>query len=83
MANKVKVKMNGKSARELLNSAVVRDALKARADAIAAASGDGYEPSVQTGKNRARASVITGTPKAMRDNAKNNTLLKSLGQGAV
>lgn len=37
-----------------------------------------YEPSSMVGKNRARASVITADAKAIRENARNNTLLRSL-----
>lgn len=44
-------------------------------------AGDGYESSAMQGKTRARASVITATRKAMRDNAKNDTLLRVFSSG--
>lgn len=37
--------------------------------------GDGYIARSGTGRTRARAAVITATPRAMRDNAENHTLL--------
>lgn len=44
-------------------------------------SAPGYFPTSQLGKRRARASVITGEPSAMVDNAQNQTLLRSLDSG--
>lgn len=58
--------------------------LNARAEAIARAAGPGYEtrPAAATGgRVRGRAAVITGTPAAVRDNAKNHTLMRALGAG--
>lgn len=81
MAKKVRVKMSSAGSRKVLNSSEVQADLRRRADAIAMAAGEGYWPSVQAGVNRARASVITADFKAIRDNAKNNTLLKSLDKG--
>ena len=51
---------------------------------IAAAAGDGFEarPAERTGgRVRGRAAVITRTAKAMRKNAKDQTLLKSMDAG--
>ena len=44
-------------------------------------SSPGYIPSSQIGKRRSRASVITGDAESMIDNAKNQTLLRSLDSG--
>lgn len=55
--------------------------LDRRAEAIAEAAGDGYEWSGSDGKSRSRAGVYPTTFKAIRDNAKNNTLLKALDAG--
>lgn len=52
-----------------------------RAEAIADAAGDGYEWSAYDGLTRSRAGVVTASFKAIRDNAKNNTLVKSLDAG--
>lgn len=56
----------------------VRAALKAEADAIRSQLGSGYVSDVGPGATRARASVVTGNGKAIRDNSRNNSLLKAL-----
>lgn len=79
---KTRIKWRLPGFRELrLEPGVIAD-LEERAEAIAAAAGDGYEASAMAGKNRGRASVITADYAAMRDNAKNQTLLRSLDAGA-
>lgn len=64
---------------------VVAD-LDSRAARVQAACGDGYVTGSRQGvarpQGRWRASVVTGDAEAMRDCAKNNTLLRSLGAGA-
>lgn len=67
--------------RELRLAPGVIENLGERADRIAAAAGPGYEPSTFEGRNRGRASVITADFGARRDNAKNQTLLRSLDAG--
>lgn len=62
---------------------VVAD-LQRRAQAIADACGgesEGYYARVSQGKTRARAAVITGTGRAIRDNAANATILRNLDRG--
>lgn len=59
---------------------VVAD-LQRRTNAVAAAAGAGYLPSVQQGDTRARGSVITATSEARLDNARHNTLLRALDAG--
>ncbi len=78
---KIRVKINSAAARALLNSAEVKADIARRAGAVAAGAGEGFEASVQEGKSRARASVITADVEAIRKNAKNNTLLKNLDLG--
>lgn len=56
----------------------VRAALKAEADAVRSQLGSGYVSDVGPGATRARASVVTGNGKAIRDNSRNNSLLKAL-----
>lgn len=78
---KPRIKWNVKAFRELrLEPGVITD-LGRRADAIADAAGAGYEASTFAGRNRGRASVITGDYAAIRDNAKNQTLLRNLDRG--
>lgn len=38
---------------------------------------DGYIAKVSTGRERARGAVITGTAQAIRDNARNNTIIRN------
>lgn len=65
----------------ILKSAKVQAELKARADRIAAAAGEGMVATVQVGKNRARASVITATRKARENEARNRSLTRALDAG--
>ena len=78
---KAEIKLNSKGIRQILKHDSTRKAAEKRAQAIAVAAGDGYEASSMVGKNRARASVITATTRARRDDAKRGTLLRSAGAG--
>lgn len=78
----MKISWNNKAFSEILKG---QDTLKmvdveARKVASRAASYSPgrYEASSMVGKNRARSSVITADAKAIRENARNNTLLRSL-----
>lgn len=68
--------------RAIRKSPKVTAALKKLADDIAAdcnASAnveDGYAAKVSTGRTRSRATVITTNAKSIRDNARNNTIIK-------
>jgi tRNA A37 threonylcarbamoyltransferase TsaD len=66
---------------KLLNSAAVQADLKRRADRIAAAAGPGMVASVQPGRNRARASVITATQRAREAEARDRALTRALDAG--
>ena len=79
----VRVKLNRKSVRQILQSEEVRADLERRAQAIADAAGGGedFEVSSQVGKNRARASVITATYEARRAEAKDRTLSTAIEAG--
>lgn len=61
----------------------VRDALADAAQAISTACGDGYEAESSEGRTRSRAAVVTTNPRAIRDNARNNTLLRNIGAGRI
>lgn len=78
---KLRIDMNGAGIQELLKSAEVQAELKARADRIAAAAGEGMEPSVRVGRSRARASVITGSREAKLAEATDRALTRALDAG--
>lgn len=60
----------------------VRADLSRRARRVAAAAGRGYVGvDTETPRNRARSAVVTATAAAEKDNARNNTLLRSLDAG--
>lgn len=59
----------------------VRAELERRAQAIAAAAGEGMEASVEIGANRVHASVITATPDAMIAEAADRALSRALEAG--
>lgn len=66
---------------DLLKSPEVLADLRRRANAIAAAAGEGHEVDVRVGARRARASVRTATFDAMRAEAKDRTLTRALDAG--
>lgn len=83
---KPKVVLNHKGVSQIARSQWAVDQVKKRADDIAERAnsttrdGEGYETDTYVGKNRARASVRTETPYAVRHNLKYNTLLRVLGE---
>lgn len=82
MARGVRVKINSRAARALLNGPEVQGDLLARAEKVKAKAesiGSGeYVADVQPGKNRAHAIVRTTDLISMKSNAKHNSLLKGL-----
>lgn len=78
MGENVKVVFEKTAFGEILFSGKVADYVTLKAEGVKAYCGDGYEIGARPGKRRYRASVITSNGDAMRDNAKNNTLLKGL-----
>lgn len=88
MANKVRVKMSISGANAVRNTESMQRLLLSRAEAIRDAANaklgstsldEAYTADVRPGKGRARAMVKTTGHQSRRDNARNNTLLKSLG----
>jgi len=75
------LKVNRKVIRELLKDPALEKHLLSEAQRIAARAGAGFEASSRIGKNRARASVITDSFQAMRNEAKYGTLSKAAGGG--
>ena len=71
-----KFELNRSGVAELLKRPAMIEILREKARGIQEAAGDGYEISSYVGKNRANVSVKTKTKQAIRDNNKNNTLLK-------
>lgn len=79
--NVKRVKLHNKGFDQLRKDPTMVADINARAKAIAKAAGPGYEVSPRSGKKRHRASVITESYEAAKDNAENNTLLKALDAG--
>lgn len=81
---RVRVEMRKRGARELLRSPDVLAELERRGKAIRDAAGgeaEGYEVQPWTGKNRGRVTVRTSTVAAMRREAREKRLLRSLDAG--
>lgn len=74
----MRIELNSDGVRELLQSPAMAAVCLQQARAIAARAGDGYTVNTYTGATRVNASVMTATPEAIRDNLKNNTLLKAV-----
>ena len=85
MASGVRVKINSRAARALLNGPEVQGELLARAEKVKASAesmGSGeYVADVRPGKNRAHAIVRTTDIESRRSNAKHNSLVKGLNAG--
>ena len=69
--------LNRKGVRELLKSPEMATAVREAGERVEKNAGSGYSLNVQT-KNRAVCRVYAYTKDAVRDNYKNNTLLKAL-----
>ena len=76
-----RVRLNRKGVRELLRSREVLSDLERRANAIAAAAGEGMEVDSEIGRNRARASVRTATREAVLAEAQQRALTRALDAG--
>lgn len=83
MARRVKIKWKSGVFRELRTLPEVQAELARRGGRIAAAAGDGYdsESGITGGRGRARTAVFTATGEAVRDNARNHSLLRALSAG--
>lgn len=77
-----KIVLNGKGFVELLQSPEVQADLKRRADAIAAAAGDGMVADlVRLTSKRSRVTVRTATPAAKRAEAVDRKLTRAIDAG--
>lgn len=78
MAKGVKVTFHKAGFAAVLKSDGVRDDIEARAKAVAAEAGEGFEASVEVGKSRVRGSVITATSDARVAEAVDHTLTRAI-----
>ncbi len=76
--NKTQIVLNSAGVRELLRSEEMLEVCRAHAEAARAQLGAGYAVTTYTGKTRVNAQIAAKTPKARRENAKHNTILKAL-----
>ena len=74
----IEVKLNSAGVKQLLKSEEMKNICAEHASNIIQKVGDGYEMDTYTGQNRVNAMVRATTPQAMRNNMKNNTLLKAV-----
>lgn len=81
MATKVRLKFHYPAFNAVRNDPAVVAEITRRAEAIAAAAGEGHEVTVRTGGARARASVRTATHEARRSEAVDKTLTSALDAG--
>ena len=70
--------LNEQGVRALLKSTEMEAILKERADKALRRLPAGYESYTHVGKTRVNASVWTKTASAVKDNSKNNSLLKAV-----
>lgn len=83
----VVIRINSKGVEEILKSQRVQADLLRRAEAIASAANsaaglaDGFIAAAETGKSRARASVVTATADAMVAEARDRVLTRAFDAG--
>ena len=75
---KTKFVLNRAGVRSLLKSEERAKICSKYAKDIATRAGEGYTSDVYVGKKRVNASVSTDSIRAMRSNAKHNTLVKAM-----
>jgi len=84
MAPRVKIKWRPGVFAEIRTLPAVMAEVDSMAQDIATAAGDGFEArpaSATGGRVRGRAAVVTATARAIRRNARDQTLLKSMDAG--
>lgn len=81
MAKRMKVELDSGGIRSLLKSGEVQQTCQKQASDIMARTGGGYKSEAHLSDQRVIVNVWADSPKARRDNAKSNTLLKSLREG--
>lgn len=78
MVTAVRIELDSQGIEQLLRSQEVGQDLQRRADAVAAAAGEGVRARVYQGRDRVRAQVWTATAAAKKAEAEDRTLLKAL-----
>jgi hypothetical protein len=73
----IRIVLNRSGIKQILNSPGVKADLRARAQRIAAAAGDGNEVT-EASTTRARYVVVTATAEAMADEAHNRSLTRAI-----
>ena len=81
MANKVRITIDSAGVRSLLKSEEVQQTCQKQASDIMARTGGGSKSETHLSSQRAIVNVWASSAKARQDNAKSNTLLKSLRKG--
>lgn len=74
----LKVKLISAGVREMLQSPEIEACVEEACEAVEQRAGSGYGHNVVKGKKRNVGRVYAFTQEAIRDNYKNNTLLKAL-----
>lgn len=81
VARPMKIRWKVAGFRALRTSPGVTRDIAARAEVIAFACGPGFVARSNTGRNRSRAAVITADARAIRRNARDNTIMRNLNAG--
>lgn len=74
-----RIELNESGIIELLTSREMKNLCKQYASQALAQLGDGYSMSEHTGPKRVNVEISADTPKAKKENLKDNTILKALG----
>lgn len=77
----IQIRHKNRAYQQMLKSPEAQRIVRERAERIAAAAGDGYEAVQSPPRKRARAAVVTTSAASIRDNAQNNTIVRSLDAG--
>jgi hypothetical protein len=78
---KVRIELTRSGPRQLRQLPAVQAEMARRAQKIAAAAGPGMEATSMVGRTRARASVITATGEARRNEATSRSLTRAIDAG--
>lgn len=76
--SKYRFVLNKKGVKSVLKSSEMKDIVEKKAIEVKNRCGDNYGQDSYVGRYRVNAMVFTSNFKGMRDNKKNNTLLKAL-----
>lgn len=76
----VRIELNSDGVRDLLRSPEMLAICEEQAQKAVARLGDGYEVNSYTGSGRVNASVVAVTEEAIRENSRENTVLKAVLQ---